>query len=157
MNLYLPKERVHTLLSFNSQAEFIEQTSLFLEELCGMVKERISQEDEQRKKELFDYILSHFKDADLSIQAVADALDIRRVQVSSLIKEETGQGFAQYISYLRMNEFKRLLSSCDDTIQTLVNRVGYSDTPNFLRKFKAMEGITPGQYRQMHQKKRNGL
>lgn len=153
MNLYLPKERVHLLLSFNSQAEFIEQTGAFLEELCAMVKERISQEDEQRKKELFDYILSHFKDTDLSIQAVADALGIRRVQISSLMKEETGQGFAQYISYLRMNEFKRLLCSCDDTIQNLVNRVGYSDAPNFLRKFKTMEGITPGQYRQMHKQK----
>ena len=120
-----------------------------------MVEERLSQENEQHKDELFDYILSHYKDPDLSIQVVADALNIRRVQISSLIKEETGQGFAQYISYLRMNEFKRLLSSCDDTIQNLVNRVGYSDTPNFLRKFKAMEGITPGQYRQMHKKKKS--
>ena len=49
-----------------------------------------------------------------------------------------------------MNEFKRLLTVCDDTIQELVNRVGYSDAPNFLRKFKAMEGVTPGQYRQFH-------
>ena len=153
INLYLHRERVHALLSFNSQAEFTGQTGLFLEELCGRVKERISEEDEQRKKELFDYILSHFKDADLSIQSVADALGVRRVQISSLMKEETGQGFAQYISFLRMNEFKRLLSGCDDTIQNLVNKVGYSDAPNFLRKFKAMEGITPGQYRQIHKQK----
>ncbi|WP_371264577.1 AraC family transcriptional regulator [Paenibacillus sp. PDC88] len=26
--------------------------------------------------------------------------------------------------------------------------VGYQDTPNFMRKFKNREGITPGQYRQ---------
>ena len=48
-----------------------------------------------------------------------------------------------------MNEFKRLLVQSDETIRELVLQIGYNDVPNFLRKFKSLEGMTPGQYRQM--------
>lgn len=154
-SLHLPttKERVQALVTFNSQAEFIEQATVFIEELCDMVRQRISEDDYRLKKELLDYILENFKRADLSIQTTADELGIRKAQISTLIKEETGQGFVQYISFLRLNEFKRLLLCSNETIQKLVLQIGYGDVSNFLRKFKSIEGMTPGQFRELHGRK----
>ena len=51
-----------------------------------------------------------------------------------------------------MNEVKRLLRETDESVQSIVQAVGYIDISSFIRKFRKMEGLSPRQYRQMHRK-----
>lgn len=153
LNLPISKGRVQQLVAFTAPDDFVQESTRLVEELCDAMKQRISDDDQRLKQDLMDYILANFKRPDLSIQTVADETGIRKTQITTLLKEETGQGFVQYVSYLRLNEFKRLLLQSDETIRDLVLQIGYNDVPNFLRKFKSIEGVTPGQYRQQHGKK----
>lgn len=153
LNLPIGKGRIQQLVAFAAPEDFEQEAVRLVEELCDAMKQRISDDDQRLKQELMDYILANFKRPDLSIQTVADETGIRKAQITALLKEETGQGFVQYVSYLRLNEFKRLLLRSDETIRDLVLKIGYSDVPNFLRKFKSIEGVTPSQYRQQHGKK----
>ena len=57
------------------------------------MRRRISEEDSCLKRRLIDYILTNFKSQDLSIQRVAEGTGIPRGEISTLLKEETGQGF----------------------------------------------------------------
>lgn len=150
LEIPLEQARLNGLIGFQSQSELAQKASEVLEYLCGEMHARIQREDEQIKRRVLDYILEHYKRFDLSIQGVSDALNIRKTHITALLKENTGQNFVQYVSYLRMNEFKRLLLETDRTIQELVNEIGYSDVPNFLRKFKSVEGVTPRQYRSLN-------
>lgn len=61
-------------------------------------------------------------------------------------------GFPQYISLLRINEVKRLLVETQQPIQEIIRSTGYLDVSNFIRRFKTLERMTPGQYRSLHQK-----
>ena len=153
MELKLDQKRLSSLVSFNSQAEFVERVSELLKFLCDVMNERIRQNDSALKDRIMGFIIENFKRFDLSIQAVADDLAVKKGQVAACLKEVTGQNFVQYVSYLRMNEFKRLLLETDGIIRDLVDEIGYGDVPNFLRKFKQVEGMTPSQYRKLYQEK----
>ena len=146
-SLHLPVEqrRISSLIDYRSQAEFSRNVIPFIEELCTR-----QQEDSLLNQRVLDFILDAYKRPDLSIQLVSDELDIPRAQITVLLRESVGQNFVQYVSYLRMNEFKRLLTETDKTIKDCVMEIGYCDVPNFLRKFKSIEGMTPGQYRAMN-------
>ena len=61
--------------------------------------------------------------------------------------------FVQYVSMLRLEKFKHLLLSSNDSIQSLVQSVGYNDASTFIRKFKQAEGVTPGEYRSLARKR----
>ena len=152
LHLPLSKTSIQHLITITSPEEFSQQATQIVSDLCEIMRRRISEEDSCLKRRLIDYILTNFKSQDLSIQSVAEGTGIPRGEISTLLKEETGQGFVQYVSYLRLNEFKRMLEQSDLTIRELVLYVGYNDVPNFLRKFKFLEGMTPGQYRQLHRK-----
>ncbi len=143
-------EYVKSVLTYNSKAEFIARASQLLDTLCREANRRLQQNDEQLKTRVLHYILENYKRFDMSIQLAADELSLRKSQIASILKEDVGQNFVQYISYLRMNEFKRMLVETDMTIQEIVAAIGYSDVSNFLRKFKSIEGITAGQYREIH-------
>ena len=151
-SLHLPVEqrRISSLIDYRSQAEFSRNVIPFIEELCTRQQENIQREDSLLNQRVLDFILDAYKRPDLSIQLVSDELDIPRAQITVLLRESVGQNFVQYVSYLRMNEFKRLLTETDKTIKDCVMEIGYCDVPNFLRKFKSIEGMTPGQYRAMN-------
>jgi AraC-like DNA-binding protein len=51
------------------------------------------------------------------------------------------------VNTLRLEKAKRLLEEGAMTIDEIAAAVGYSNTSNFARMFKKLEGVTPGQYR----------
>ena len=81
---------------------------------------------------------------------MADVFGLSASYLSKLIKEQTGFTFTQYVWDLRVTTFKEKLISTDEPIKNLVCEIGYVDVANFTRRFRESEGMTPGQYRQMH-------
>lgn len=135
------------LIEYNSIQEFEENTLTFIEEICKQVLQNQELANTDIHNKLMTYILEHYKDYSLSSQSVAENTGVPNKQITNIIRKETGLNFVQYVSYLRMNEFKRLLCETDRNITELVDEIGYSDVSNFLRKFKTMEGMTASQYR----------
>jgi AraC-like DNA-binding protein len=45
----------------------------------------------------------------------------------------------------------QLLENSDEPISTICHRTGYQNLSNFNRQFRREYGITPGQYRRIHQ------
>lgn len=146
----VPAPEMERLLHFDSGREFYDSGAAFVRDICSRIQENLQQNTLMEKSRVIVYLQNHFKENDLSIPGAADALGISRQQINEVLKEDIGQGFAQYIASLRLQEFKRLLVSTDRTVQSLIEEVGYLDVPNFLRKFKNTEGITPTQYRTLH-------
>ncbi len=142
-----------SLIDYKTPEEFTEKATSLLNSLCDEVRSRQQAQDDRIRRQVMDYILANYKRFDLSLQTVADELGIRRNQITSVLKEDLGQTFVQYVSFLRLNEFKRLLLETDQAIQTCVTEIGYSDVSNFLRKFKSVEGCTAGQYRTLYRER----
>lgn len=149
-DLEIPGHEVEKLLHFNSSRELHDNMTGFLNDICERMHKRNAQKAVEMKSQVVAYIQSHYKRYDISVQTVATTFGIQRQQVNEILKEDIGQAFTQYIALLRLNEFKRLLVETEETVQRLVGEIGYMDVPNFLRKFKQTEGITPSQYRYLH-------
>lgn len=65
----------------------------------------------------------------------------------ALLKTQIGQSLPDYINKIRVDHAKELLKNTTDTIGSIAGRVGYMSSNSFIRIFKKIEGITPGQYR----------
>jgi YesN/AraC family two-component response regulator len=146
-NIQLNQDSFIPLLSFDKVTELYKSFLLITGQLCG----EIQKDARIQKKKLDDSVLSfihaNYRNQSLSLEFVADMFNLPDTKISSAIRENTGYGFAQYVGSLRMNEVKRLLVESDMNIQDIVHSVGYMDLPNFVRKFRKQEGLTPGQYR----------
>ena len=79
---------------------------------------------------------------------MAAHFDLSPGYLSRFFKQVTSRNFIQYVTLLRMEYVKDRLVNGNEQIKDIVIAAGYMDIPSFLRKFKAAEGITPGQYRQ---------
>ena len=95
------------------------------------------------------YIRNHYQEG-VSLEEVADTLDITPEYLSTLFNREMGENFTSFLKKFRISHAKRLLRGTDKKISDIAFEVGYSDPKYFSRVFKTEEGISPGEYRTLN-------
>jgi YesN/AraC family two-component response regulator len=90
-----------------------------------------------------------YKNTSLSVELLANMLDIGQHNVSKAINRCTKKNFKTYVNEYRIKEMIRLLSEKESrqfSIDALAYEVGFSEIRNFFRVFKKMTGLTPTQF-----------
>jgi len=80
----------------------------------------------------------HFVNAELAIQAC-----LSTTQFKHLFKQSMGMSCQKYITHLRMEKAKTLLTHTDTPVSIIAEQCGYFSPSAFSRKFKAYFGETP--------------
>jgi two-component system, response regulator YesN len=103
-------------------------------------------------REIRDYVVEHFLDPTLSLTMLSDRFQINSKYLSQLFKDSTGENFIDFLIGLRMEYAKKLLLESDVSVQSISEIVGYANTTSFIRIFKKIVGVAPGQYRESQSK-----
>ncbi|GAB2694093.1 helix-turn-helix domain-containing protein [Paenibacillus thermoaerophilus] len=90
---------------------------------------------------------------DLSLEMCASLLNFHPVYLSRVFKKETGVNFVDYLVEYRMTIAKQLLETTNDKVSEIAERLRYTNTSAFIRTFRRIVGMTPGQYREQFQQK----
>lgn len=92
------------------------------------------------------YIQNHFR-SNISLDDVASFVGLSAPYISSLFPKETGMTFKNYLSSLRFDYAKKLLTYSDMNITQVCSESGFDDYANFLRHFKKRFGMTPNDFK----------
>lgn len=93
------------------------------------------------------YIRENYCDPDFFMGAVADRFGISPNNLSQQFKRYAGISPAKYLTVLRMDKAKEMLTKTQASVKEIASMVGYADASVFVRNFKATTSMTPGQYR----------
>ncbi|WP_310829637.1 helix-turn-helix domain-containing protein [Paenibacillus pedocola] len=99
-------------------------------------------------REIRDFVAEHFLDPNLSLTLLSDKFQIPPKYLSQLFKDSIGQNFSDFLIGLRIEHAKKMLRETDDTVQNISQRLGYANPTSFIRVFKKIVGLSPGQYRE---------
>lgn len=86
-------------------------------------------------------------DRDLSLEECASRLNYHPSYIWKVMKHELDMSFTDYLLAHRLKVAKQLLVDSDMTIGKIAEHLRYTNAQNFIRYFKKLEGVTPGQYR----------
>ncbi|UKS28510.1 response regulator [Paenibacillus sp. HWE-109] len=85
---------------------------------------------------------------DLSLDAVADHVQMHPNYISMLFRKEMGLTFLHYLHTYRLAKAKLIMQENPEwPINTIAELVGYENPRHFFKVFKKFENITPGQFR----------
>ncbi len=142
----------------NSLAEAVSAKDMYNEmsELIKGICDEINRKDENDKYRLYniimEYIEKNFTRTDISNTLIADEFNINKSYLSKIIKECTGESLPEYINKKRIELSKQLLCNSDLSIEKIAGNVGYNYSYYFIKTFKSLENITPGEYRKINKK-----
>lgn len=86
--------------------------------------------------------------ADISLQSLAQHLNVSAGYLSTIFKRDTGKTVSEYIREKRIQHAKFLLATTHQQIQTIALHCGIMDVQYFSKIFKKLTGKTPKEYRE---------
>lgn len=122
------------------------QCRQFVHTLADAVSTARAQAPDALFLRVVEYINTHYEDPDLNISAISEALSFSATHIARIFKRNSGQGIPDTIHYTRIAHAKTLLREERARIYSVAARVGYTDTSTFIRQFKRLEGMTPGEF-----------
>lgn len=104
------------------------------------------------EKEIITFINENFMDYRLSLDNLANKFNCSPTYLSTFLKNSLNMGYHQYITFLRVEEAKKLLKYSHKTIQEICTEIGFSSKQTFIRAFKNLTSLTPSEYRKNEKK-----
>ena len=96
------------------------------------------------------YIDSHYKEP-LTLDLLAEKANVNKYYLSHIYKEAYGVSPISYMISCRIQEGKRLLADTDLSLSQITGILGFSSASYFSQSFRKAEGISPVEYRRVHQ------
>jgi AraC-like DNA-binding protein len=84
---------------------------------------------------------------DLSLTTLADRCGKSRGRLAYLFHSEVGMTVGAYVRCVSTWTARLLLGSSDDKLDVIAEKSGFYDASHLSRVFRAMTGVTPGEYR----------
>lgn len=149
-----PQFKVHcpdvlTLSDYNSMDELSALGKTMIVHAAGQLSQQASAAS-KKVESIYRYLNDHMFDSGFSVQQLADHLSLSRQHIHAIFKEHAQISINDYIIQQRIARSKLLLSTTDKRIRDIVEEVGYLDFSSYIRKFKEIVGITPGEYRKLY-------
>jgi AraC-like DNA-binding protein len=130
----------------------LKDIEVYYRELLDCIVARIDEKKESKTytllQQMIDYMRLHLKD-NIGVKDIADSVDISVYIANQYFKQETSHTVYEYMTNLRIEESKRLLSETELKIFEIAEMVGYQNENSFIRSFRNTMGMTPGRFREM--------
>lgn len=91
--------------------------------------------------------IKHHFDSDITLAKMAAEYSITQEHLSRIFKKETGMGFNEYLTNIRLSSAEQLLmQETKQSIAEIAFACGFNDSNYFSVKFKNMYGVSPLQF-----------
>lgn len=146
------KEAMEPLQQSLESEDTLEGIAQYYRTVLGAIHSKLKELRENRGnkewiQQIRDYIDVHYGNPDLSLVLLSDRFQMNGSYLSRIFKEEIGVKLNEYIVDVRIHAAKRLIVHTQDAIQDIAVQVGYQHAMSFIRVFKKVVGLTPGDYR----------
>lgn len=137
-------------LSTGQMAQYEEALQGAVKILCALQQKKTAAMENDTINHVRLFMRNNIANPMLSLEMLAGQLGFSPSYWSNYFRETIGLPFPEYIWEMRLRLAKQLLQETDMPIKAIVAEIGYVDVSSFIRKFKQAEGLTPGQYRNLH-------
>jgi PAS domain S-box-containing protein len=100
----------------------------------------------QRMSDVVRFIGEHY-DRKISVAQLADLAHLSPSQFNRQFTKLFSMTPARYIMRVRINASCSLLTRTDQDLTSIALRCGFHDASHFVKQFKSLIGMTPGEYR----------
>lgn len=135
------------MLDYKTSDELFTWFLSLIAKVKNINNEIISDNIQKNLNKIVDYIDSHYTDNDLSLELLAEKVNISVSYVSAILKKEKNTTFVKYLTTLRMEKAKELLKNPNMKIVDIAESVGFSEPYYFSHSFKKYQGVSPKEYR----------
>ncbi len=85
-----------------------------------------------------------------SVTELAESVPLNPQYMMRLFKKTTGMSVLEYVTGYRIRLSKEMLAKTDWSLELIAEKIGYYSAGYFIKVFKRLEHMTPGEYRKKY-------
>ena len=93
------------------------------------------------------YVKDNFRDPNISLISVAKHVGMSAAHFSTVFSQTTGRPFITYLTAMRIERAKQLLTETAMKLSDIAMEIGYNEPNYFSHVFRKVEGMTPKEWR----------
>ena len=117
--------------------------------ICEMARAVLSDGNTDTVARTIDFIRENFA-RPITNRDIASNVNYHEFYVNKLIKRQTGMTLHRYLTAIRVQEAKRLLTSTSEPVSKIAASCGFASDAYFISAFGRETGVTPSEYRRLH-------
>lgn len=129
----------------NGTAGAVKKAGVNISHIDSIDEDRIFSRPYQVVQQVISYLESNYNKI-IRLEDAAQQVYLNPVYLSSIIKQETGHTFSDYLTLIRVEQAKKMLA-LRLPVKEVARAVGYRDSNYFCRVFKKVTGVTATDYR----------
>lgn len=149
IELYCYMENTFLRKAPNITPDFLGYFYLFVYQLmeeCQINDKNINNKNENSYiQNIFSYINRHYNE-DISLKTLSKTFYLTPEYISTIIKQELGKGFKEYLTSLRLDHAEVLIKNTKKTMLEISEECGFPSNKSFINSFKKRHKKTPIQY-----------
>lgn len=114
--------------------------------MIQVFRDRQESQYQNLSEQIIDIIHKEYE-RDLTLEECASRMHYNVFYLSSVFKKETNMSFSEYLADYRFQISKKWLVETNLPIKDIAEKLTYTNAQNYIRFFRKLEGMTPGQYR----------
>lgn len=116
--------------------------------ICLFIAEKKKRESETELAGVEQFMRENALLERFSVQYMADRFGMSPSNLSNFYKQKTGMTIMERVTDIRMKQAEEYLLDEENplTLNEIVEKIGYNNTSSFIRKFRSIYGLTPGQF-----------
>ncbi|MBQ4075437.1 MAG: response regulator [Clostridia bacterium] len=93
------------------------------------------------------YVAENFCNPNISLLSVSKYVGMSAAHFSTVFSQTVGRSFINYLTGMRIERAKELLTKTNMKLSTIAMEIGYNEPNYFSHVFRKLEGTTPKEYR----------
>lgn len=135
------------------QCKTIEEKKRYLTSVFSKICEFVNNSSKNRYEKTYTKILEYIKEnyaREISLDIIGEALDLSPSYISWVFKEQSGENLTNYLNSVRIEKAVEFLRNESIAVKEAGEMVGFNSIHTFIRVFKKLKGITPGQFKESY-------
>ncbi|MFC4778800.1 helix-turn-helix domain-containing protein [Paenibacillus sp. GCM10023252] len=144
----------YDIYSFTSRlgaCETLEEVKRQYLELFTLICDAVGEGKNSRTKMLTEsiaaYVEHHYADKNLSLESIAQEMNMSKLYVGRVFRETQGQSISDYLTEVRMKHAVRMMQDGERDVNVIMDRVGFDNRNYFYRLFKTRVGVSFAEYK----------
>lgn len=140
------------MLKYNTVGDTCDE-QMFCLLLCSLLTffaKKVSKETIYKESVLTDKIIAYMESnfqEDITLEFLSKRFYVSKYEISRMFSKNVGISFLEYLTRIRIENSKKLLSKTTLSITKISEVTGFHSSSNFARVFKKVTGISPVMYR----------
>ncbi|MFD5022481.1 AraC family transcriptional regulator [Paenibacillus sp. NPDC058367] len=139
--------KIPSLENYETMKELEEAFHQLFDDIQELQADKRSSKQSDLIRQINQKINQSYMDPSLSLNQIADELNLSPIYVSRLYKQQTMTAIVDVIMDVRMQEVCRLLKESDLSVSDIAEMTGFTSSSYLHRMFKRNFSITPMEYR----------